>query len=409
MNTTQDFTLANVYSGGNCGFCQKTFSIGFRPSCIRRHERVCSSNPDKKIWRCKVCDKAFPHGSGLFKHRKSVAHRLKGGAPPKPRSVKQSLCYPALPVEVPTEVPTEVPAEVPPAAPSRALVLPAPAAVALPQAVTLALAPAPIPTTSELLITQAQARVVEAEGQVVKAQALADAQMMEARALVIAAQADVVHVQAEAQAKIALGQQKFEAVKHPLLKGVPQGVYGAILVDPPFRYSRAVGKGIADNHYKTMDDTALEKLQVKALASKKALLFMWCSGPTMARAIALCERWGFNYKTIAFVWVETNNSGKPQSMGLGSYTRPGAEYLLVAGRNSAASLVLKRIDQVFSAPRRAHSQKPEVTRNMIDEMIGDEVRKIELFSRGSNNEQWDVWGDELDTMPAEPISISKCK
>lgn len=32
------------------------------------------------------------------------------------------------------------------------------------------------------------------------------------------------------------------------------------------------------------------------------LLFMWTTGPQMANAIELGEAWGFEYKTIAFVW-----------------------------------------------------------------------------------------------------------
>ena len=266
--------------------------------------------------------------------------------------------------------------------------LPGPPALAGPAALTGP--PAAVTAASEALLSL----VADAEARVVEAEATAASQLVASQAQVEKAQADV----RRAYAEIARSQQSktFSAAEYPLLHGIPQGVYGAILVDPPFRYGRQVGSGVADNHYTTMDEKVMAAMDVKGLSTKNALLFMWCSGPTMHRAIELCEDWGFKYKTVASVWVKTNKSGKPQSMGLGHYTRPGAEYLLVAGRNSGASLVLERPDQVFFAPRRAHSQKPDETRTMIDKMIGDEVRKIELFSRCGDNPQWDVWGDETD-------------
>jgi len=189
----------------------------------------------------------------------------------------------------------------------------------------------------------------------------------------------------------------FNATDHPMLRDMPSDTFAVIMADPPFRYKRRKGHGVADNHYTTMSDDELRALPVGEKASKEALLILWCSGPTLPRAVALCKAWGFTYKTVAFVWVKTNKRGEPQSMGLGYYTRPGAEFVLVATKGKGASLIAKRPDQVFTAPRTKHSQKPHEMRSMVDAMTGRnrDLRKLELFSRTAADTRWSVWGDQV--------------
>jgi N6-adenosine-specific RNA methylase IME4 len=159
-----------------------------------------------------------------------------------------------------------------------------------------------------------------------------------------------------------------------------------------------VGLGVAANHYETLTDTQLGDLPLSDMTTRNAMLFLWCSGPTMNRAIALCARWGFVYKTVAFVWVKTNKTGKPQPIGLGSYTLPGTEMVLLATKGKAAPMVVKRVPQVVFSRRGKHSEKPEEFRTLIDAMTGNDtrVKKIELFSRRGADSSWSVWGDQLD-------------
>jgi N6-adenosine-specific RNA methylase IME4 len=100
---------------------------------------------------------------------------------------------------------------------------------------------------------------------------------------------------------------------------------------------------------------------------------------------------------VAFVWIKTNKRAEPQSMGLGYYTRPGTEFVLVATKGRGASLIAQRPDQVFAAPRQAHSQKPHELRGIVDVMTGRDrnLRKLELFSRSGSDMTWSVWGDQV--------------
>lgn len=189
----------------------------------------------------------------------------------------------------------------------------------------------------------------------------------------------------------------YDAAQFPGLKGVPANTYSVLLLDPPFRYSRTVGSGVAENHYVTMSDDEIAALPLSEITTRDAMMFLWCSGPTLTRAVHLIETWGFVYKTVAFVWVKTNKAGNPQSMGLGTYTRPGVEMVLLATKGRAAPMVMHRGDQVVTGRRRSHSEKPDEFRDMIDEMTGRDprVKKIELFSRKTGDASWSSWGNQI--------------
>lgn len=53
---------------------------------------------------------------------------------------------------------------------------------------------------------------------------------------------------------------------------------------------------------------------------------------------------------------------------------------------------------VFHAPRAKHSQKPLTMRKLIEKVSGrNGFNKVELFARERRLENWDVWGNEVDS------------
>ena len=192
---------------------------------------------------------------------------------------------------------------------------------------------------------------------------------------------------------------KYNATDYPMCNGLPSDHFSIIYADPPFEYSRKVGSGVANNHYLTMTDKELFQMDIPRICTKDSALFLWCSGPTMVRALHLMKMWGFEYKTVGFVWVKTskNNAEKPVSIGLGRYTRPGTEFVLIGvrGKFSQRLDVKLRPEQVVLGPRGAHSAKPADVRDKIASMVPDEdCRCLELFSRIDTNDRWSVWGDQ---------------
>ena len=170
------------------------------------------------------------------------------------------------------------------------------------------------------------------------------------------------------------------------------GPYSVIYADPPWQYGRSVGQGVAENHYNTMSLDELKALPVGELAAKDCALFLWITCPMLNEVWAVLDAWGFQYKTVAFVWVKVNRKDYSLFTGLGWWTRANAELCLLATRghprrvdNTVHQVVLSRIER--------HSKKPDEVRRRIEQLMGD-VPRVELFAR-QRTPGWDVWGDHV--------------
>ena len=141
-----------------------------------------------------------------------------------------------------------------------------------------------------------------------------------------------------------------------------------------------------------MKDEELYHLPVQNLADKNCVLFLWCTFPKLPEALKLIEAWGFTFKTVGFVWIKQNKSGKGYFLGLGWWTRSNAEICLIAvkGKPKRKSASVR---QLLFSPVEEHSKKPDEARDKIIELMGD-LPRIELFAR-RETPGWDVWGNEV--------------
>ena len=144
--------------------------------------------------------------------------------------------------------------------------------------------------------------------------------------------------------------------------------YQIIYADPPWQYNRKAGQGIAADHYPTMSLQEICDLPVGKLADKDCVLFLWVTFPQLREGLSVIQAWGFQYKTVAFVWVKKNKKADTLFLGLGHWTRSNAEICLLATKGSVHRIV---------------------------ELIGD-VPRIELFAR-QTTPGWDVWGNEIQS------------
>jgi len=187
-----------------------------------------------------------------------------------------------------------------------------------------------------------------------------------------------------------------------LYPDLPEEKYDIIYADPPWDYggkmqfdksSAGVDKinwdkkifiSSANFKYPTLKAKELVKIPILEIAQDDCLLFMWVTNPHLAQGIDLGRSWGFEYKTVAFVWDKmVHNPGK--------YTMSYCELCLVFKRGRIPSPRGTRNEkQLLSAPRGAHSVKPFQVREAIERMFPSQ-KKIELFARG-RPKNWDVWG-----------------
>lgn len=186
----------------------------------------------------------------------------------------------------------------------------------------------------------------------------------------------------------------------PLLDAPRAGSYGVILADPPWTWRPRSAKGdarSAQNHYPTMTLADIQALPVQALAAPDCALFLWVTDPLLREGLATMEAWGFEYKTVGFVWTKRNRDGSPFA-GMGYWTRANPELCLL-GTRGRPQRVDKSVRRWIDAPRREHSRKPDLARARIERLMGLDVPRLEMFARQSAG-GWDSWGLEAGKFDA---------
>ena len=198
---------------------------------------------------------------------------------------------------------------------------------------------------------------------------------------------------------------KDRVIENPLLDifpPLPNKTYSIIYADPPWHYngkmqfdkSGTVKKNpnwekdifisSACFKYPTLPTKELMTLPIDEISEDDALLFMWATNPHLEQAILLGKAWGFDYKTVAFVWNKMNHNP-------GQYTLSYCELCLLFKRGRIPRpRGARNVKQLLEEPRKKHSQKPEEVANRINRMF-PEQSKIELFARAQRSD-WDVWG-----------------
>ncbi len=172
----------------------------------------------------------------------------------------------------------------------------------------------------------------------------------------------------------------------------PAGKYRVLYADPPWSYGNSgiIGNdnyGRAKRHYPDMSITELVDMgeDIKEIAEKDAVLFLWVTSPLLAECFPVIEAWGFKYKT-SFVWDKIKHN-------FGHYNSVRHEMLLICTRGSCTPDAKTLIDSVQSIEKsRKHSEKPEQFRQIIDSLYTSGAR-LELFAR-ADAPGWDRWGNE---------------
>lgn len=195
---------------------------------------------------------------------------------------------------------------------------------------------------------------------------------------------------------------------------LPSEKYDVIYADPPWDYGgkmqydktslknenidfeRNIFISAANFKYPTLKLKDLKKLDVNSIAADDCILFMWTTGPHMANSIELGEAWGFEYKTVAFVWdKQIHNPGR--------YTLSQTEFVLAFKKGRFPTpRGARNIRQFVSFRRGKHSEKPEIVIDGITKMFPSQ-KKIELFAR-KNYTGWENWGLEIPDSKVEILS-----
>ncbi len=183
---------------------------------------------------------------------------------------------------------------------------------------------------------------------------------------------------------------------------LPEKKYDIIYADPPWDYGGKLqfdkssksadiidlGKNIfissANFKYPTIKTKELKKIPIHKIANDDCLLFMWVTNPHLAQGIELGKAWGFEYRTVAFIWDKMAHNP-------GQYTMSYCELCLVFKRGRIPKpRGARNIKQLIHVQRTKHSEKPLEVMSGIEKMFPTQSR-IELFAR-HNPDAWDIWG-----------------
>jgi N6-adenosine-specific RNA methylase IME4 len=200
-------------------------------------------------------------------------------------------------------------------------------------------------------------------------------------------------------------EQKRRTVRNDLPEfypDLPEEKYSIIYADPPWDYNGKMqfdksSKGIdkinfeknifissANFKYPTVKTEILKKIPLYSIAENDCLLFMWVTNPHLEQGVDLGKAWGFEYRTVAFVWDKMVHNP-------GQYTLSYCELCLLFKRGRIPKpRGARNISQLIREPRGKHSEKPIEAQKRIEAMFPTQ-RKIELFAR-RKPENWDVWG-----------------
>lgn len=202
----------------------------------------------------------------------------------------------------------------------------------------------------------------------------------------------------KSQAHLRRLAQRRVAGRHSDLPPFPTKTYDIVYADPPwFYYGSQIKDAAAAKHYPLMNQAELAKLPIRSIMNRRAVLFLWSTGPRLNFALDLIESWGLHYRGVAYVWVKTNSKGNPiRGQGVPpTFTKPTTEFVLAA-TTTPTGRPFPILDlgqgQVILEPRSEHSRKPAIFRQRIEALCGQRSR-IELFSRESAT-GWDAWGAE---------------
>ena len=185
---------------------------------------------------------------------------------------------------------------------------------------------------------------------------------------------------------------------------LPNKQFSIVYADPPWHYNgklqfdrsgtlaenqgwqRDVFVSAASFKYPTLKTSELKKLDVRSITEDDSLLFLWATNPHLEQAIELGTAWGFEYKTVAFVWNKMVHNP-------GQYTLSYCELCLLFKKGLIPRpRGARNIKQLLNIPRNGHSEKPHQVAKYIEKMFPTQ-KKIELFARVKRT-GWEAWGLE---------------
>ena len=167
-----------------------------------------------------------------------------------------------------------------------------------------------------------------------------------------------------------------------------------LYADPPWNETGGgrIKRG-ADRHYPLMKTRDIADLPVKEVMADNSHLYLWVTNNFMEDGYAVCRAWGYRPVTL-ITWA------KDGRIGLGQYYRGQTEHCIFAVRGCLPykSIGGKRAQgtTLLTAPRTAHSEKPEEMRRRIERVSYGPMLELFARPRAKLMSDWTYFGHGVD-------------
>lgn len=178
------------------------------------------------------------------------------------------------------------------------------------------------------------------------------------------------------------------------------GKFSAVIADPAWNIHMNLPYG-------TCNDIELLELPLGELQIE-GILFLWVTGRAIELGKESLSKWG--YEVINEVsWIKTNQLGRTIVTGrTGHWLNHSKEHLLV-GVKGDPQWLNKHIDiDLIVSTTRETSRKPDELYGIIERLVGQHARKLEIFGRDHNiRPGWFTVGNQLTGTCIHEMDVRK--
>lgn len=165
--------------------------------------------------------------------------------------------------------------------------------------------------------------------------------------------------------------------------------FGVVIADPSWTIHMNL-------NYSSLKDDELAGLRMDKL-QREGLLLLWVTGRTIETGRDFLKRWGYSVENQV-TWIKTSQLIRTISTGrTGHWLNHSKEHLLVGVKGNPKWLNRGVDPQLLISSTRETSRKPDELYGIVDRMVGEGVRKLEIFGRQHNTrEGWLTVGNQLE-------------
>jgi len=167
--------------------------------------------------------------------------------------------------------------------------------------------------------------------------------------------------------------------------------YDLILADPPWRYERTYGAGIAEDKYPTLSTEDIMSLPVWQIAARDCILLLWITNPKLPQGFKVMKHWGFTYKNTGLQWIKIAKGGQIRKI-CGSWIRGCSETCYIATRGNGDEF-FEKYDSVAKSPGslylgvRGHPWKKFTDSRAVSTYVETELEFEETKKKAQDSEE----------------------